>query len=146
MTKLIVQELDSSLTHIASTNYRMVIGAVRPYLYKHLSPSGTFTISIIQNSVTLGSKSLTSTEIESLYTDITNINYAHGPIKFEFDNPIVVNRGAFSIQLSSSGYSFSENAYFGWTRKHEGFVNIFTDPNLITSNPLSVEVWTWNNL
>ena len=88
----------------------------------------------------MGSGSFTSAQIESETTS-TAINYFHGAYKVEFSTPIIVNRGSFEIELSHSGYTFSESAYVGWIREHERVVNLFTSPDYTIKNPLAVEIW-----
>ena len=141
--KLIVEELVTDLTHSATANRRMTIAAVRPFIYKHRSPSGTFTVSIIQGGNTVGSKTFTSAQMESEIADVTSVNFFHGPYKIEFDSPIVVNRGSFDIKLSHSGYSFSETDYIGWVREHERTVNDFAAVSTNTEHPKAVEVWEY---
>lgn len=140
--KIIVDELKTTLSQSFSVYKREHLGAIRPFLYKHLSPSGTFTFSIIQNATTLGSKNFTSADIEAL-DGVTALNYYHGAFRVLFDNPIVLNPGTVEIKLSHSGYTFSESAYLGWIREHERTVNQFTDTGNDFQNPLAVELWTW---
>lgn len=138
-----VEELrGATLEHSASTEKRLSIFGVRPHLFKHLSPVGTFTITISQDGDDLGSKEFTSASIEAA-TSSTALNYFHGRVAVIFDSPIVVNRGTFEIKLSSSGYSFSEAAYIGWIREHERVVNVFTPTTSTLNNPLAVEVWSY---
>lgn len=140
---IIMDELKTTLTHNATAIRPMTIAAIRPYLYKHRSPSGTFTFSITQNSATLISESFDSAEMESLVDDISATNFYHGAYKIEFSSPIRVIRGDFQIVLSHSGYAFSESAYLGWIREHERLVNEFTSPNNYAKHPLAVEVWEY---
>lgn len=141
--KIQVHELKAiDLVHSATTERRMIIKAIRPHIYKHLSPSGTFTMTISQNGDDLGSKDFTSASIEG-DGPATATNYFHGPVALIFDSPIVVNRGAFEITLSSSGYTFSEAAYIGWIAEHENIVNNFTSTGNTLDNPLSVEIWSY---
>lgn len=140
--KLVVEELKTELIHTATCFRRAHIQAIRPFIFKYLSPAGTFTFSIEQNSQVIGSVSFTSADIES-NTAATNSNYFHGPYLIDFTNPVIVQPGTFQIKLSAAGYSFSESAYFGWVREHERIINNFTDPINDAENPLAVEFWSW---
>lgn len=138
--KILVEELKTTLTHTATAVRRMSIQALRPYIYKHLSPSGSFTLSLKQGGSTLGSATFTSADIEAI-DGVTALNYFHGAYKVEFTDPVIVNRGEFEIELSHSGYTFAESAYLGWIREHERIINPFTSTGNDAENPLAVEIW-----
>lgn len=140
--KINVNELTSEISQVFSITRRHSLHTIGPYLYKHLSPSGTFTFSIIQNATTLGSKSFTSADIETI-DGVTASNYFHGAYRLTFANPIILNPGQVTVKLTSSGYTFSESAYIGWIREHERTVNAFTDTGNDWQNPLAVEFWTY---
>lgn len=142
MTKLVVEELRTELIHNATAPSRMVVKAVRPFIYKHRSPAGTFKIELWQFGAKLDETSLTSAEIET-NAGLNPNEFMHGPINFEFSNGVPINRGTFQIKLTNSGYAFSESAYLAWQRPHENFINDFTDPNNVIQNPLGVELWTY---
>jgi hypothetical protein len=144
MTKLVVEELKTSLKQTFRTNTRLVLQAVRPHIYKHLSPAGDLTLNIIQDGKTVGTKTVTSAIIES-GTDSTPTNYYHGIYTLEFDNQVVVNEGEFEIELvGENGYSFSESAYFGWVKPHEDlYIETEYTPAGDDYNPFGVQLWKW---
>jgi hypothetical protein len=139
----VIEELKTTHSQVFDAKKRLNIKSIRPNIYKHATPAGTFTFSIIQDSVTLASKSYTATEIETL-AGLTPGDYFHGPFNFEFDDSIVVNKGNFTIQLSASGYTFSESAYFGWVKPHED-ISVDIDYTITNGrqNPFGVEIWTY---
>lgn len=140
--KIQVEELRGELSHHANAWRRICVAAIRPYIYKHLSPSGTFTFSIYQGGEKLGEQSLTSLDIEN-NSEATSINYFHGPFRILFDSPIIINKGDFEIRLTSSGYTFSDASYLGWIREHDRIVNDFIPTDSTYHNPLAVELWEW---
>lgn len=124
MTTLVVEELKSTLTQniTVNLNRRYQIEAIRPYIYMHNSPSGTFTLSLKEGAATLASVDFTSAEIKTNLS--TSDNYAYLWKTLQFSDPVFVSKGSYSLVLSSSGYSFSESSYLGWIKEHE---NIFND-------------------
>jgi len=146
MSKFVVDELKASLQQEMRAVRDARIGAIRLRLYKHLSPAGTFTVNLIQNATTIGTKSLTSADIESMNTEgITASNYYHGYITFEFDVFSYLKRGVYTVELNSSGYVFSENAWIGWIKDHDRF-NYPRNFSPVTdlTNPYTIEMWGSN--
>ena len=146
MTDLVVEELKTTLSQSFSIdlNRRYTVAGIRPYIYMHNSPAGTFTISLKEGATTHASKSFTSADIKSDLS--TADNYAHIWKALVFANPLLLSRGSFVLELSSSGYSFSESSHIGWIKEHD---NIFqtTDGNNNTdyNNPLSFQLFEEKN-
>ena len=123
MTKLVVDELKTTLsqTFTLTKNKRMTIEAIRPYIYMHNAPSGTFTLAVKSGGTTLASKTFTSAEIK---TDLaTSNNYAHLWKAITFTNPTQIENGEYELELSAAGYTYSETGYLGWIREHENLTN-----------------------
>lgn len=123
MTTLVVEELQTTLEQdfILELNRRYNVKAVRPYIYMHNAPSGTFTIKIKQGSEVLASKDFTSAEIKSDLS--TSDNYAHIYKAIEFDEIIQLDKNTYTIELSSSGYTYSDSSFIGWVRDYENIYN-----------------------
>lgn len=142
MTMLVVEELKSTLTQsfTVDLNRRITVAGIRPYIYMHNSPTGTFTLSLKEGATTHATVTFDSTEIKSDL--VTSDNYAHLWKALTFVDPLQLSKGSFSLVLSSSGYSFSESSYLGWIKEHD---NIFqtTDGNNNTdyNNPLSFQLF-----
>ncbi len=146
MTTLVVDELKTTLAQdfqlLDDTLTGMRVKAIRPLLYLHNDPPGTFTITLKQGVSTIDSKSLTIAEILA-NADFSANQYHWGIFNFEFDKYNKIKRGlTYTIELSASGYSFAENAYLAWIKPFEDRHNTFTDT--ITSfleNPFGYEIW-----
>lgn len=141
-----VDTLDSSLDTLSSTidlTEKAIVKAVRPRLYFHNDPAGTFTLSILQGSTVLKSKSLTMAAIIT-GASWTAGQYHHGMLNFEFDSPLVLYPESYVVQLTSTGYTFSESSYVGWIKSHEDQVNeISGDIVLPTDYPHEFEIWSY---
>ena len=142
MTTLVVDELKTTLTQTFTLNLnrRYNIGAVRPLIYMHNAPSGTFTISIKSGANTLVSKSFTSSDIKS---DLSSSdNYAWIWKALSFDNVIQLSNGSYTLELSSSGYSYSSSSYLGWIKEHENqFNETLGTPLSAFDNPYSFQLF-----
>lgn len=147
MTKLIVEELRTTLSQNFTNDRVRIIKHIRPWLYKHLSPSGDLNIVVKQGGQTLAtSETVTSSYIET-NTDSTALNYTHGFFRFTFTDAFVLRSGDFTIELQASGgYSFSESAYFGWVKPHEN--KLFTtsySPSDGANQTFGVEIWEYRD-
>ena len=137
MTTLVVEELKTTLTQdiTINLNRRYTIEGIKVYLMMYNAPSGTFTLSIKQSGSVIASKSFTSADIK---TDLsTSDNYAHLWKALVFTNPLILSRGAYTLELSQSGYSFLETSYLSWVRPHENIFNDNESTGYFTSNPLA---------
>ena len=141
MSYLVLDPLEAAaLTQTFQVEERIQVEAVRPWLYFHNDPSGTFTVSIRYNGNVIGSKSFTMEEIKTLAGWGDN-EYHHGFIKFDFGgilNPTV----DYQIELSSSGYTYDPNSYIGWVKPHENLINTLTDTvTYADENPFGFQLW-----
>jgi hypothetical protein len=146
MTTLYVEEKTASaLTQTFTMEKRANIQAIRPNLYFHNDPAGTYTITIKDGANAIGSKSLTMAEI------ITNANftanqYHHGFFNFQFDDVVTLNSGIYTLEFSTSGYTFSESSYVGWIKEYEYRTNNIAEGDTVTTvftNPLSFQIWSY---
>lgn len=124
MTTLVIDELrGTALTQVINITLqnRIQIAGIRPYIYMHNAPAGTFTFKIKSGANTIASQTFTSAEIK---TDMaTANNYVHIWKKLTFSTPIQLKTGAYTLELSSSGYTFSNSSYLAIIREHENISN-----------------------
>ena len=123
MTTLVLDELKTTLEQNITIDLkrRYDVAAIRPYIYMHNAPAGIFTLSIKTDTETLASQDFTSAEIK---TDLsTSDNYAHIWKVIQFNDPVFLLDDDYILELSSSGYTFSESAYVGWIKEHESQFN-----------------------
>jgi len=141
MTVLLVEELKTTLeqdfTLAGSRVYQ--ISALRPFVCMYAAPSGTFTFSIKSGSNVLGSVSFTSADIQSDLN--TSNNYAYIYKKLEFTNDIPLRAGSYTVEMSSSGYTYSASSFMGWAKNNDVFFDITGTVNNETNNPHSFELW-----
>ena len=123
MSQHIIEELKTTLgqdfTISLNRVYQMAGVSIGLVLFN--DPAGTFTVSIKSGSATLESKSFTAAQVISALESTDG--YMWGRVSLEFDQPLKLRKGTYTIELSSSGYTFGESAYLGWIRPHE---NIWT--------------------
>jgi len=138
--KIQVEELDTTLSQSFTLTNGMSLTAVRPYIYKHLNPSGSLLLEVKSGATVLTSKTILISEI------ITNVasNYFHGFYTFTLDNEIFLTPGTYTIDITGSGgYTFSELAFIGWVRDYNDL--IYSVDNDTTSKdiqkPLTFQLW-----
>lgn len=142
MSKIVMDELVTTLRQDIAVKERLILSHIKLFLYLHNDPSGTFTISVKDGATTLGSASLTMDQIK-IGASFGNNQYHKGMFRFGVDpNPILNPDTTYTLELSSSGYSFSESSYLAWVKEHENLTNTF-NYNTISDyeKPFSFQLW-----
>ena len=141
MTKLVVDELRTTLEQVINITQhkRITVAGLRPYIYMHNSPAGTFTIKLKDGATVLGSKDFTSSEIKSDMA--TSDNYIHLWKRIIFDDTVHLRAKTYTIELSSSGYTYSDSSYLAMIREHENETNVFTPSFSDLYNPISTQLF-----
>lgn len=141
MTTLVVEPLTSSISQnfTFDINERVHIGAIIPYLYLHNSPIGTFTLTLSGQNGDIYAKSFTSADIKSALN--TSDNYAHVFYPVIPDEPIQISKGAYTISLEASGYTYISNSFLGWLKQFENIQNENSyNPITVDSYPMAFRV------
>lgn len=136
--KLLLDELNSdNLTQLVQTPSRVVhVKHIRPHLYKHAAPTGSFFIQIQDAN---GKKIANSNSLSA--ADISASTYFHGYVRFDIVASLTPDTNYY-IALRSTGYTFGELAYIGWCRdyEHRKYAASYT-PNTGVSSALDFEIW-----
>jgi len=118
---------------------RLRIKAIRPWLYLHDDPAGTFTLTLKDGSNALDSHDFTVDDLR-LGAGFADNQFHHG----YFNLPIeaVLNHDqTYTMELSASGYTFG-SSYLGWIKEFESLKNSFDDPIwTYHQNPFGYELW-----
>lgn len=119
MTTLATTELITTLDqNITYTGEKPIhIQGLKMRLVWFDSPVGTFTVSFKSGSETLASKSFTVADIKTDLSTTDDYGYIYKGIEFGTAFPIV--SGTYTVELSSSGYTYSESSFLGWVKDHE---------------------------
>lgn len=128
-TKVLKQEMEASSNQL--------IEAVRPHLYVHNTPSGSFTVTL-ENS----DSQVFATSNTIAISTVSATNFFHGYIKFDFDAAVHVDDNFFVAITMSGGYTFAEANYVGWCKDFDlrKYTPDFT-PNVGFSSALDLEIW-----
>jgi len=140
--KLLVEELISELTQ----EFELIGGrifhanGIRPYLYAHNHPSGTFTFTLMKDSTPISSVSFNSSQLYSAIQ--TSNNFIHLVYDLEFEHVLPLKNGVYQLKLTSSGYTFSSDCFLGWVKEHEDLkFPVSPIPTSDDQNPLTFELW-----
>lgn len=139
----VVDELKTTLSQEFSTTNRLErfqLEAIRPILLLFNDPSGTFTLTLKEGATTLEASSLSMSTILS-DGNLTAGQYHKGALRFNFTT--ILNKGiSYTLELSSSGYTFAETSYLGWVVEHTNPLNILDGViTYDTERPYSFETW-----
>ena len=115
MTTLAIDRLITSFSQPISVSRDIDLKAMRVKLYGHNNPTGTFFLSIKSGATTILSNSFTSQDLKSKIN--ATEPYYWG--EFAFPVSIVLLRGDYTIELSSSGYTFQESSFIGWAKDYD---------------------------
>jgi hypothetical protein len=140
VTKLLYDELQTTLSQTFTLNHgkRYHIHAFKPVVYIHNAPSGTFTFKIKDGATELYTVNFTSADCKTEIS--TSNNYLFLNKKFIPSAPISMDGGkSYTLELSSSGYSFAESSHIGWIKQHDSdFHDYDGTPTTDCQNPKTV--------
>jgi|DEB0MinimDraft_6_1074348.scaffolds.fasta_scaffold09455_3 hypothetical protein len=119
---------------------RLNLTAIRPRLYMHNDPTGTFTLNLKYSGNVIATADFTMAEIKAGASYNDN-EYHHGFIKIDIG--AVLNIGAtYTLELTSSGYTFSEASYLGWIKEFENQTNSFSESvTTLDEYPFGYQLW-----
>jgi hypothetical protein len=140
--KLLVEELISEI----SQEFQLIGGkifhanGIRPYLYAHNNPLGTFTFTLLSGVNELSSVSFTSSQLYSALQ--TSDDFIHLVYDLEFPHVLPLKNGVYKLKLTASGYTFNPDCFLGWVKEHEDLkFPVSTIPTSDDQNPLTFELW-----
>ena len=146
MTMLVLEEFMAvALEQAFTLERKLIVSAIRPYIYAHNVPAGTFTLDLVDSqSNVVASQAFTSQEI---YDGLATTDlYAHAFFRVLFDHPVPMPKGDYIIRITPTFYSFSENSYLAWVREYEDLkVPINYVPSVDSENPLAFEIWSYES-
>ncbi len=135
MSHLLVYPLRSTREQTVIVTKNINVKTIRLNLYKHLQPSGNLVLSIKNGSTTIATSTLAINALDSA-------DYSHGFYSFDID--IKLTPKEYTLELSSTGYTFNDNAYIGWIKEHENNTNNFTTSiDNYYNNPFSYQIWEY---
>ena len=140
MTTLVIDELRTTLEQDFEILERMQITTIRPVLYIHSAPAGSVIIKIKSGSTVLSEATML---ISDIISEGSLSDYSWGSFSFTLNEEIVLHpETTYTIELSGSGYSYSDSSYIGMVKPHENEINELQDS---TANPLEnafgFELW-----
>jgi len=142
MSRVYCEELITTLTQEISLTQdrRYHIPAISLGIVFYNAPSGTFTVSVKSGSTTLVSDTFTSAELKS---DLSTSNdYGYLKKEFQFTSDLILEKGTYDIELSSSGYTFSESSFIGWIKPASNiFITHTTNDSVYTNNPFDILIY-----
>lgn len=104
------------------------------------SPVGTFNVEFKSGLDVLGSGSFTTQDIKDGRNTTDDYGYVFVPITF--NNAITILPGSYTIELSSTGYTYSSSSFMGWVKSFENLFNEREDEFVdFSSNPFDVLIY-----
>jgi hypothetical protein len=142
MSRVYCEELITTLTQEINfvSRRRYHIPAISLGIVMYNAPSGTFTLSVMDGSIVLTSKSFTSADIK---TDLsTSNNYGYIYKTLQFTSELILEYGSYDFVLSSSGYTYSSNSFIGWIKPPSDVFNTEANSDsLYLNNPLDILIY-----
>lgn len=119
---------------------RLNLTAVRPWLYLHNDPAGTFTLTLKDGANILDSSDFTVSDLKN-GAGLNDNEYHKGFFKIDLRATLQHDR-LYSLELSSSGYSFSGSSYLGWIKEFENLTNSFSESIwTFHQKPFGYQLW-----
>jgi len=122
---------------------RYQVGCLKIYLYMHNAPTGTFIVNLKRGASLVVSKSFTSADIKTAMN--TTDNYAHVFYPIIFSGNIMLEKGSYDIELTSTGYTYNDNAYLGWCKEYDVYNQFESEPINPYDFPYGFRILTIDN-
>jgi hypothetical protein len=127
MSRVVVEELITTLTQNFTVTTPINIGGIKPKLFNSNASASDVTIDLLQSGNVLFTKTLTLAQIKLMGN--TTLNNWHGFISFTSPTSIYLSEGDYQIRLSASGYTYSKTNFIGWCKEYDCyFGNILGTP------------------
>lgn len=140
MSTLAVEQLETGQTIVQPITVKRPIqlGAIRPYLYFHGMPAGTFKVQLKKLTTVIKEWEFNSTQARDAFGG--SLNFFHVYLSLTSET-FVIKPGEYTIELSASGYVFSSGSFIGWCKDFTGPTGaVIGTPNDFTSYPLSFRI------
>lgn len=131
---LIDEDLDQTFS--LSLIRRNVI-EIKPYIYMHNAPIGTFTIRIIKDENVIDELDFTSSDIKNKLD--TTDNYAH--VYLPLSTSLKLDSGDYIARLTSSDYTYNDSAYIGWVKEWD---SLFYEYDEAINAPRGLRILTYD--
>lgn len=127
MSTIIAEQLETTISQTINMKaYRKYeLAGLKAKLYMHNAPAGTFTLALKSGGNTLWSDTFTSAELQSDLS--TANNYLWIWKAFTFSTPIIIKSGTYTLELSSSGYTYAYSSFMGWIKDYESIFHELED-------------------
>jgi hypothetical protein len=136
--RLVVQEVkaDGVIQEFTPTQNTLVY-AVRPHIYRHLNPSGSLQLQILDTDDNV---LVESEEIE--ISSIGSADYYHGYVRFLIDIGLKKDVTYRFKLIGTDGYSYSDSAFIGWCNGYDlgKYPEQYT-PSADAYSALDCEIW-----
>lgn len=126
---LYVEELKAvTLVQNFTVTRRTQVERIRLHLCKYLAPTGTFTLTVKDgdgNAVATSAQTLDQMVMAD--ATIGSEDYYHGHVSFTFTRYPNLKPGEYTLELSSTGYTYAEDEFIGWCKAWEDPTIALTD-------------------
>ncbi len=144
--RLYVEELKATtLVQVFTRETDALVDRVRLHLCKYLSPAGTFTVSLTDESNNvIGTSSQTLAAMQAAGDTALSANYYHGQVTFQFSRAYTLRKNqVYKLKLSSSGYTYSDTDFIGWVKADTDRAIELTDDStpLLVDSPYDFEIY-----
>jgi len=137
VSKLIVEELITVLEQEITLQKAIQIVTIRPWLYSHNNPAGTFSFNIYNTSGLVRSFSFTNNDLKT-QSNLTEA-YFHTYFSIQMAS-FSLPRGVYTIKLEHFGYTYDANSFLGWCKDVNPIGKVYGEPENYTANPFSFTI------
>jgi hypothetical protein len=137
VSTLIVEELETVLEQEIKVSQPIYVATIRPWLYCHNNPVGTFYFNIYGESGLVKSFSFSSNDIKAACS--LSEAYFHARYAISM-TPFLLPRGIYTVKFEHSGYSYDANSFIGWCKDLIHFGRKYGNQDDYTGNPYSFTI------
>lgn len=118
MTTLAVEELVTTLVQPLLVDKPIRLLAVKPWLYFHNMPAGTFSMKLKKATTTIREWTFTSADARSAFGGTQQFFHVYLSLS---GAPLIIEPGEYTLELSATGYTFGAS-WVGWCKDWQGAV------------------------
>jgi hypothetical protein len=137
VSTLIVEELITDLEQEIKVTHGIQVATIRPWVYFHNNPAGTFYFNIYGTSGLVKSFSFNYLDVKTASGLTEAYFHSHYAISM---TPFLLPRGTYTIKFEHSGYTYDTNSFVGWCKDVFHFGRTYGDAENYTENPYSFTI------
>jgi hypothetical protein len=136
MTRIAADQLITELAQGIELEKSYTLAGIRPRLYFHNIPAGTFYFRFYKDSVMIATYSFTSVSAQTS----ASITSPYFWVDLSIKGGLPLSGGPYTIKLESDGYTYSPSSWIGWVKDFNYNGNLLGNPQDFSEYPYTIKL------